>query len=267
MAGAAAGAGEVAGGSSRSRRLRITVSGLDSAGAGAVAVAVVRAARARRSRGGHRFAVLVDVVLVVGAVVLVVVDKAQPDHRLVEDRHAESLLRVGLRVLAPVRFALVLAVAHDRAGRASRAKGYRRASGEAGRGPNTAVPTRTMVGPGRDRHFEVAAHAHRARRQPEIVGQAAQEPKRRDRVDRGLRNRHQTFNFQAPIDAVRDERRRRLGCAAVLLRLTRHVHLHEHACPRSVLRDRVGDLGPVDRLPERDVRRQAPAPCCAGGGR
>ena len=121
------------------------------------------------------------------------------------------------------------------------------------RGPNSAVPTRTMVAALGHGDLEVAAHAHRPLRQPEAVGERAQRAEAGPRppsaapwAPMAIRPRTSSPRSVQPSTTEATT----LGGAAALLVGAADVDLHQHRGARGAPGDLGGQREPVDGLPQ-----------------
>src|SRR3954447_21304011 len=78
----------------------------------------------------------------------------------------------------------------------------------------------------------------------------------RARIDVDGRHGHKTDDIASVPPAFVDQLAHFTGRTTTLLRLTRHVHLHEHRAAGRAPPHLDGELRAVDRLPQRDVWRQ-----------
>ena len=111
-----------------------------------------------------------------------------------------------------------------------------------------------------DRDLEVVAHAHRQLRQsPSAAASSRSAANQRRGSPACGRHGHQARDVEpAPPAGRRRGAGTVAGSAAALLRLLAEVHLDEHPGARRAAGDLVAELGPVDRLPARDPRRERP---------
>ncbi len=111
-----------------------------------------------------------------------------------------------------------------------------------------------------DGGFEIAAHAHRHLLQPVARGDLGQQREMRRRFVLERRDAHQPDHVEAQRPALGDEGVGLHGRHAGLLLLLAGIDLHEDrqtpALLRHLLRQRLGQLGPVDALNDVEQRHR-----------